>query len=443
MKRLIPILIATLASTQGAWADEIWSLDRCMAYAALHANSVRCAALDLADAKADRSKAVADFFPSISGSVGGQLSWGRNIDPETNTYNNITNFSNYYGINASIELFDGGASVYRFKEACSRIEHFRNNISMQQDERAIECMTAYLDAVYYLKSTGIAADKLSHSRQTLALVKRQEELGMKGAPDVAQAEAATVNDEYNLLRQKNLHRQSMLKLRSVMNAESTLQFMPDTTPPSLPVKATEDVELIYTNACVVNPVAIDSRLSVKEAEIRYKATRATFYPTLSVDGGISTSYYKTLSGGNEAHGFADQFRNNRGEYLGASLSIPLFSNLSRQTSVRKASSEITRSRLQHEETLRKLHDDIESAVMDLYGYAKEVTALEKKTEADYLAYRLNMRKYEEGLMSLTDMQLSADAYFESRISLLQKQLQLIIKQRLVDYYNGKKLWTSR
>ena len=40
----------------------------------------------------------------------GQYAWGRNIDPETNTYNNVTTFNNYYQLYAELNVFDGFAT---------------------------------------------------------------------------------------------------------------------------------------------------------------------------------------------------------------------------------------------------------------------------------------------------------------------------------------------
>lgn len=54
-------------------------------------------------------------------------------------------------------------------------------------------------------------------------------------------------------------------------------------------------------------------------------------------------------------------------------------------------------------------------------------SLNTKVEADREAYELNSRKYEEGLITLIDRQLSANTYFSSRLSLLQKQMLYILK----------------
>ena len=116
MKKLI-FTIAFSIGFQLAAGQHMWSMEECMAYAADHSPEVEQVRWDLATAKANQSEAIADFFPSVSAQVGGQYNWGRNIDPESNTYNNVTTFNNGYGLYASLTIFDGGQTFNRYKQA--------------------------------------------------------------------------------------------------------------------------------------------------------------------------------------------------------------------------------------------------------------------------------------------------------------------------------------
>lgn len=73
----------------------------------------------------------------------------------------------------------------------------------------------------------------------------------------------------------------------------------------------------------------------------------------------------------------------------------------------------------------------------------EILSLQAKVDADYEAYMLNRRRYEEGLISIIDQQLTANTYFASQLSLLQKQMLYVLKNKLVDYYKGNSLWMSK
>ncbi len=80
--------------------------------------------------------------------------------------------------------------------------------------------------------------------------------------------------------------------------------------------------------------------------------------------------------------------------------------------------------------------------MDRNGYAKEVVQMISKEDADAWAYHITQRKFEEGLMNAIDLQTSANTLLQSRISLLQKRMLYIMKDRLVTYYKGNGLITE-
>ena len=77
--------------------------------------------------------------------------------------------------------------------------------------------------------------------------------------------------------------------------------------------------------------------------------------------------------------------------------------------------------------------------MDAEGYAKELHQMQKKVVSDSLASHMSSRKFEEGMLSTFDLHTAAQTLLESRIKELQMQMLLIIKQRLVAYYQGENL----
>ena len=60
-------------------------LKECVDYAMEHSYKMMIQRLANDDRRLDERDAYLSFLPSISASIGGQASFGRNIDPETNT----------------------------------------------------------------------------------------------------------------------------------------------------------------------------------------------------------------------------------------------------------------------------------------------------------------------------------------------------------------------
>lgn len=428
----------TAVEAIGETQAKIWGLDSCMAYAVEHATDVKREMINARQRKQDYQKAVTDFLPSVAGGVQGQYAWGRNIDPETNTYNHVTTFNNYYQLYASLNVFDGFATINAFKQAKLARAYSTTAMQKVRDDKAIDVMQKFVDAAYAEASIQIASDKLAESKRLLGKMQRLYELGEKGRPDVVQMESQVAEDEYNLTHQKHVAQQSLLTLKSAMNfpVEEELRLVTNgkQVNESFPINH----ETVYQNFLNASPDVKSAEYEVEKARYDYKIAKGRLLPSFSLSGGISTNFYRNLSQGGQYEGFASQFRNNRGEYLALTLSIPIYDNVAWH-SVKKARNDWQLAQVNLEETKRKLHDHIAQAVMDAEGYAKELYQMNKKVASDSLAYYMSSRKFEEGMLSTFDLHTAAQTLLESRIKQLQMQMLLVIKQRLVDYYQGKNL----
>ena len=194
----------------------IWTLDRCIDYAMTHATDIRKKVVEADNARQDRGAALGNFLPSVSAKVGAQFSWGRNVDPETNTYNTITTFNNNYSVGGSLTLFDGAQTWNAFRKARLAVRRSDNALDIAKDEKAIEVMERYVDAVYNEAAIRIAEEKLADSRSLLDKTRRMEELGEKSYPDVAQIEAQVAEDEYQVEHQRTAMEKARVELMKAM-----------------------------------------------------------------------------------------------------------------------------------------------------------------------------------------------------------------------------------
>ena len=422
-------------------AQRAWTMDRCVSYALKHATEVRRQNIEQRQKRVDYRTALLDFLPKVSAQIGGQYSWGRNIDPETNTYNNVTTFNNNYSLSASMPLFDGGLTWNALRKARLAKNSSATAVQKARDDKAIDVMRKFVEAVYAVKSIGLMQAKLDDSQALLQKTRRLYELGEKSRPDVVQMESQVAEDDYNLLHQRNTARLALLSLKSAMNYPASDTLTLDTALTAEPAVMLRREAVDFTAIAPKPDVAI-AEADAAAARLDWKMQRATLLPSLYLGAGVSTSYYKNLSSGMAADGFRAQMRNNLGEYVYLTLSIPIFSPGSWR-SVKRAKTDYHLALLDVEDARRKLEDDARQAVTDYEGYAAEVRQMRRKSASDSLAYRLSYRKYEEGMLSTFDLHEASQAYLESSLTLLQLQMMAATKLRLVNYYiNNTPLWTS-
>ena len=439
MKITISIILLSLAAPMVGAAQRAWTMDRCVSYALKHATEVRRQNIEQRQKRVDYRTALLDFLPQVSAQIGGQYSWGRNIDPETNTYNNVTTFNNNYSLSASMPLFDGGLTWNALRKARLAKNSSATAVQKARDDKAIDVMRKFVEAVYAVKSIGLMQAKLDDSQALLQKTCRLYELGEKSRPDVVQMESQVAEDDYNLLHQRNTARLALLSLKSAMNYPASDTLTLDTALTAEPAVMPRREAVDFTAIAPKPDVAI-AEADAAAARLDWKMQRATLLPSLYLGAGVSTSYYKNLSSGMAADGFRAQMRNNLGEYVYLTLSIPIFSPGSWR-SVKHAKTDYHLALLDVEDARRKLEDDARQAVTDYEGYAAEVRQMRRKSASDSLAYRLSYRKYEEGMLSTFDLHEASQAYLESSLTLLQLQMMAAIKLRLVNYYiNNTPLW---
>ena len=441
--------LLTFSPFTTAQAQTVWTARQCMQYAVEHNTKVHRAALELDNYEAAKLGAIGNFLPSVNAGIGAQYNFGRAIDPETNTYTDVSTFYNDYSVYASLPVFDGFSRLNALKAAKASVLMGRNALREQQDKTALATLQAWVNALYYEGMVTMAEEK---QRETDLLLRQTEvlvEVGRKSAADLAQIKAQQAEAAYELTHQENLRASAMLDLKRQMALplDSTVA----TLVPTAGTDSTDGwydayrqfVSTVQTAGTMrINswhPALQQQYHTMQAKRYEWRQARASLFPSLSLSAGLNTTYYKTLHT-KTASSFSDQFKNNMGEYLGATLSIPLFNRLQTITSIRKAKNNYRIARETYEDKQQELEKLSREAWQDWQAYMKQAAQMEEKVEADSLSYQLTRRQFEEGLSTAIDLHTTSTQLLKSKATLLQCQLMAMVKHELVRYYNGETIW---
>ena len=190
---------------------------------------------------------------------------------------------------------------------------------------------------------------------------------------------------------------------------------------------------------LLHPELQQSRYQMQVSKHEWHQARASLSPSLSLSAGLNTTYYHTLHS-DAGQSFNNQFKNNMGEYVGATLSIPLFNRLQTVTSIRRAKNNYQMAREAYGQKQLELEKLSREAWQDWQAYLKQTEQMEKKVEADSLAYQLTRRQFEEGLSTAIDLHTTSSQLLNSKATLLQCRLMAMVKECLVRYYRGEVIW---
>lgn len=439
MKRYLIIIIATvLAFTPDIHATNPWTMEQCMRYAIDHAHDVATRRYALDDCRAARTQAIGEYLPSVNGSIGAQFNFGRAINPETNTYTDVSTFYNSYALEASLKVFDGLQRYNELRMAKANVLAGRSALQASQDDVALKVYKAYMDLVYCHGAVAMTESKREESRALLHQTEVMAEVGQKSDADVAQMQATLAADDYEVTHMQSLTAKAILTLKSLMNypADDTLTI--DYTLPtadSTPAVHTAPMADIMAD---LNPRVRQAAEAAEAARYSLRAARGALLPTLSIGAGVSTTFYRNMNGSAYTR-FADQIRNNAGEYVYATLSIPLFNRLRTVSAIRKGRTALRQAEENLAYERSTLHRLAAEAQADADNSARETEKMTAKVEADSIAAHLTVRKYEEGLASPIDVKTATVTLLQSRAALLQSRLTLMYNRKLLQYYKDNTL----
>lgn len=415
------------------------SLEECMRYAVEHSPAVRRQDYTNRNYRQDYIESVAALVPSVSGTVGASTSFGRSVDPETNTYTDVSNFDNSYSVSAQMPLFAGLTGINTVRAARVMRLQGVEELQLARDQIALKTMEAYFDVVYYTESVRLAREQLETSTAELEKSRKLFELGLKSAADVAEVESQQASDDYLLTQQENNLALAEIALAEAMNYPADRPLRVDTEVAIETPAGVAPFREVLDNALENNPKAVAAQYDVRHSKLQFSVAKGNLLPSLYVGGGYSTNFFMNLDDRSLYASFPSQFRDNRGFYVSAQLNIPIFGGLSRRTARNRARNNWRIAQQTRTETLRTLQSEVAQAYQQMLGYGKEFVQATKKSDAARLAYEAVAGKYERGMVSALDLQTAADKLLEARSERLRARLQYIIKVRLVAYYNGEPL----
>ena len=436
-KLFISVCVAAIglfAVNAGAQEPRVMNLHDCMEYAISNSTKMRIQQAAVGDAQIDRrDAALALFTPQISANTYAYYNFGRSIDPQTNTYFNTTSFHNNYGVSAGYDLFDGFKAVNNYKISKTGLLIADSQEKQVEADICLAVMEAYYNVVYYKRLVDVYEEQVSVAEQALVKARRQEELGQKGHADVVQMEADLADRQYDLTNTRNMYESQRMTLADLMFWPLDEELVIDT---SMPVWQAEQgvADEAVSFALEHNPAVKIASMQELNAKRELNTAKWQTLPSLGLYAGWSTSYY-TYQGSQTAP-FQAQFKNNGGEYVEVSLSIPIWNRMSKHSTISRKQHALEKASATLDQTLRDVESEVRRAVQDRDGAATAYRQAQRKAEVQEEAYTLNLKKLEQGLISPLEFQTANNNYLKAQADEIDSLFKYLIKQAVVRYYNG-------
>ena len=415
-------------------AQKKWTLRDCIDYARQENIQVKKSQISAESSEIDIKQAKAELFPSLSGSI----SQGYNHSKEaSNDYKYKGVFSGQYGLSASWTVFDGKRNLNTIKQAQLQKEADELYTEQQQNNIEISITQTYLQLLYARESIknneNIVASSAAQLKQTIDFL----DAGSITRAEYAQVEAQYSSDKYNLVLAQNSYDNYLLQLKQLLELDIDDEFNPE-----FPEVSDEEVESfipskyeVYRIALQIMPEIKNNLLGIDIAKVGKSSAKAGYLPTISLNGSVGTN--NVWNNGYPA--FSTQANRNFNQYIGVSVSIPIFDNRKNKSNVQVADLQIQTAELNYTQAQKDLLNTIEGLYLDAVSGQSKYRAAKDKLTSSELSYTLVQEQYALGMRNTVELTTEQNNYANAMQELLQAKYTALLSVKLLNFYQGKEI----
>jgi outer membrane protein len=439
MKKTILIMAAMVSL--GAQAQKKWTLADCINYATENNITLKQARLKKQSANEDSHQAASAFLPSLSASTnqsGGYRPWqDAGITTVTNgTVNSKVDkhyYNGSYGLNANWTVWNGGQRINNFR--LSRVTEQQAELAIDETANTIQekITQLYVQILYMTEAINVNRQNLETSKKNEERGQQMAEVGKMSKADVAQLTAQRAADEYNIIESMGQLANYKLQLKQLLEITDTAPFeiaVPKTTDEHALVNIPEFMK-VYENALDHRPEIKSALLGLKSGDLQIKIAKAGWMPSISMNGGVSTST-NSLSD----NGYGKQLKTNFDATLGFGVTMPILDNRKTKTAVNKAKIAREQAQLDLWDKEKQLYSTIEGFWLDARTNQQKFRYATATVESEQQSYDLLQEQFNLGLKNIVELMSGKDKLLKAKQDQLQSKYVTILALQMLVFYQG-------
>lgn len=268
-KLLVKILIfgLFLSSTKIIYSQDTFNLKKAIDVALEQNLQIKNQLLNEQYAQLGLKNAKDRLLPTANGYLSGSSSWGRGIDPFTNTYIN-QNFNSYNGgINANWNLFNGFYDVNNIKLQKQELASNKSNLQKIKNDITIDVIQKYTNILYLKENQKIIQEQIQISKKNLELVLKKIDEGVAAKNERFKLQAQLDNENWNFISISNLLNQNILDFKQLLNISLEKEIiLQDVT---ISLQEMQNASLALPNTWDASPSLISKKIELEKSKLNY------------------------------------------------------------------------------------------------------------------------------------------------------------------------------
>lgn len=434
-------LALLLAPAFPTWAQDTWSLQRCIDHALEHNIQIQKGRIGEEQAQVTLWMNRGALLPSLSVSTSHSVGY-RPFEENTalvqngqvtQTQNKVT-YQGSYGVNASWTVWNGG--VDRKNIQAQQLQAQIAALGTEQSEMSIQEQIAQLYVQILYTQEAIAVNQKLQQTAQSQLERGQEMVaqGLMARADAMQLESQLAGAKYNVVNSQTQLAGFKRQLKALLEIGIEQDFNITATPP-----AEEDVLAMIPNAQEAYAQALQQRPEIKSAELGIEAAnlnldiaRRGFLPTVSMSASVGDSHF---SASKKSTG--EQMKTNLNMSAGVTLRVPVFDNRRNRANVKQAKLQRATSQLDLQDKKLALGSTIEQYWLNACQQQQNYLAARQRVESQQASYEVLDEQFRHGLKSVVDVLQGRDNLISAEQDMLQSKYMTLLNIQLLKFYTGE------
>ena len=413
-----------------------WTLAECIRPAQENNITLQQRGLQVRQQEIQLDNAKGSRLPQVNGSVSENFSFGRGLTAD-NTYSNTNTTSTGISLGTSVPIFQGLRISNNIKEGELNLKAATEDLEKAKQDMSVSVAQAYVQILYNMELLDVALNQVGIDSLQVERLEAMLENGKASPAQVAQQKAALGQSRLSATQARNNLNLSLLDLSQLLELPNPEGF--SIVRPSVPIDGIllGNPEDIYLEAMETKPEIKAEMFRLDATDYTIKNAKGAFLPSISANGGIGSNYY-TMSAAPSA-AFMEQIKHNFSQYLGVSLSVPIFSGFQNRNQVRMAELSRTNQMLQLENTKKLLYKEIQQAYYNAVAAADTYRSSTDARSSALESFELMKAKYENGKANITEFNEARDNWLKAESDLVRSRYEYLYSAKLLDFYRGRRL----
>ena len=418
-------------------AQTPWTLRECIRYALEHNITVQQRQISVQQSEIDLNTSQNSRLPSVGSSVSQNFSFGRGLTAD-NTYENTNTTSTGFSLGVDVPVFQGFNIKNNILMNKLNLEAATRDLEKAKDDIRVAVAQAYVQILYNMEILDVAEARIEIDSLQVERLELMLQNGKTSAAEVAQQKASLAQSKYQKIQASNNLNISLLDLSQLLELPSPEGFsIVRPSPSAMEPRLLDSAEDIYQSAVAVKPAILAEQTRLDVASTRINMAKNSILPTISLSGGLGTNYYTASK--YPSSSFSSQIKNNFSQYVGLSLSLPIFSRFQNRNSIRTANLNYRTQELQLENTKKSLYKEIQQAYYKALASQEKYFSSSQVLESSRQAFELVSAKYENGKANITEFNESKNNYTKAQSDFVQAQYENLFQTRILDFYKGMEI----